>query len=305
MAIIATTAKASLTSKRSTSSTLQPARASALRIAGTGRGGEQARLMGVGAVAGDAGDRRQAQRLGHRGAHQHQGRGAVADRGGVGGGDRPVLGERRLQGRESWPGRPSAAARRRRRSRPACARRPAPERSRGRRRRSRPPPWPGAGSRWRRRPSPRGRTDRLRRALLGEGAHQLAGVIGVLQPVEVHAVADHVVADAGAAAVLGQQVGGVGHALHAAGDDDLGGAGGQRVVRHDRRLHARAAHLVDGGRLHRLGQARAQRRLARRRLAEAGRAARSPSGSARPRSDATPARSTAALAPPPRPARSP
>ena len=105
--------------------------------------------------------------------------------------------------------------------------------------------------------------------LLGESAHQLAGVVGVLQAVEVHGVHHPVVADARAAAVLGQQIGRVGHALHAAGDDDLGRARGQRVVGHDRRLHARAAHLVDRGRLDALRQARAERRLARRGLAEA------------------------------------
>ena len=56
--------------------------------------------------------------------------------------------------------------------------------------------------------------------LLGEGAHQLARLVGVLQAVEVHGIHHPVVADAGAGAVLGQQVGRVGHALHAAGDHD-------------------------------------------------------------------------------------
>ena len=40
------------------------------------------------------------------------------------------------------------------------------------------------------------------RGLLGEGAHQLAGLVGVLQAVEIHVVVDRVVADARAAAVL-------------------------------------------------------------------------------------------------------
>ncbi len=77
-------------------------------------------------------------------------------------------------------------------------------------------------------------------------------------------------ANAGAAPVLGHQVGGVGHALHPPGDDHVGGAGGQGVVGQDGGLHAGAAHLVDGDRLHGIGQARAQGGLAGWRLAEAG-----------------------------------
>ncbi len=59
------------------------------------------------------------------------------------------------------------------------------------------------------------------RGILGEGAHQPALVVGVLQAVEEHVVLDLGVAEPGAAAHLGQQVGRVGHALHAAGDDDV------------------------------------------------------------------------------------
>ena len=62
------------------------------------RGGEEARLMGVGGVTGDAGDNFQAQALCHRSAGQHQGRGAVADRGGIGGGNGAVGTEGGAQG---------------------------------------------------------------------------------------------------------------------------------------------------------------------------------------------------------------
>jgi hypothetical protein len=78
------------------------------------------------------------------------------------------------------------------------------------------------------------------------------------------------VADAGTAAVLGHDIGGAGHALHAAGDDDVGGPGLQRIMGHGGGLEARAAHLVDGGGLDVLAEAGAERRLAGRSLAEAG-----------------------------------
>ena len=44
-----------------------------------------------------------------------------------------------------------------------------------------------------------------------------------------------------------QQVRRVGHRFHAADDDDIGVAREDGVAAHHRRLHARAAHLVDGG----------------------------------------------------------
>ena len=93
MAIMATQAKASLTSNRSTSSTLQPAFSSALSIAPTGA---VVNLAGSCAWAAWAtmratGFRPEASAT--RLAGQDQGGGAVRDRGGVGGGDRAVLGE--------------------------------------------------------------------------------------------------------------------------------------------------------------------------------------------------------------------
>ena len=83
-------------------------------------------------------------------------------------------------------------------------------------------------------------------------------------------VEDAVVADAVAGARLGQQVGRVGHRLHAAGQDDVGRAGQDQVVGQHGGLHARAADLVDGGGAGGVGQAGAARGLAGGRLALAG-----------------------------------
>ena len=78
------------------------------------------------------------------------------------------------------------------------------------------------------------------------------------------------VAEAVAGARLGQQVGGVGHRFHAAGDHDLVAAGEDEIVGQHGGLHARAAHLVDRGAAGRQRQAGAERGLAGGRLPEAG-----------------------------------
>ena len=67
-----------------------------------------------------------------------------------------------------------------------------------------------------------------------------------------------------------EQVRRVGHRLHAAGDDDVGRAGLDQIVREHHGLHARAAHLVDGRGAGGGGDLRADGGLARGRLAEAG-----------------------------------
>ena len=105
------------------------------------------------------------------------------------------------------------------------------------------------------------------RAILGEGAHEPALVIGVLQAVQEHVVQNLAVAHAVAAARAVEQIGGVRHALHAAGDHDVGRARRDEVVREHDGLHAGAAHLVDGGAGRRFRQARAERGLAAGRLA--------------------------------------
>src|SRR5690606_39047835 len=107
--------------------------------------------------------------------------------------------------------------------------------------------------------------------VFGEDAHGLAGGIGVFKAVHHHGVDDDIVADAGAAAVLVHQIGGAGHRLHAARDDDVGAAGGEGVGRHHHGLQARAAHLVHGGRLDMLAEAGADGGLAGGGLAQTGR----------------------------------
>ena len=104
------------------------------------------------------------------------------------------------------------------------------------------------------------------RAILGERPHEPPLVIGVLKPVEEHVIEGAAVAHAVARARAVEQIGRVAHALHAAGDDDVGRAGAQKVVGDHGGLHARAAHLVDGRRARRERQAGADRRLPRRRL---------------------------------------
>ena len=89
--------------------------------------------------------------------------------------------------------------------------------------------------------------------ILREGAHGTARFIGIFQTVEEHMVIGGVMADACAATMLFQQIGGVGHAFHATGDDIIDRSSGESLAAHDDGLHTRTAYLVDGGGLHRLG----------------------------------------------------
>ena len=57
--------------------------------------------------------------------------------------------------------------------------------------------------------------------VLRESAHRAARLVGIFQPVEEHVVVGGVVPDARARAVLLEEVGRVGHALHAARDDQV------------------------------------------------------------------------------------
>ena len=95
---------------------------------------------------------------------------------------------------------------------------------------------------------------------LREGAHG-AALVSVFQPVEEHVVIHRVVAGPGAAAMLFQQIGGIGHAFHAAGDDEVDAARREGLGTHDDGLHARAADLVDRAGLNVERQAGLQRRL--------------------------------------------
>ena len=107
--------------------------------------------------------------------------------------------------------------------------------------------------------------------------HDLAGVPHVAllerapQPVVDHRVDDLAVAHAQPVAHPRQQVRAVAHRLHAAGDRHVDVAHRDRLVGEHHRLQSRPADFVDGERGDVIGQAAAQRRLARRILSEAGR----------------------------------
>ena len=104
---------------------------------------------------------------------------------------------------------------------------------------------------------------------LGAGAH---GDVVELVPEAVvhHRVDDLLVADPVAAPGAGEEVRGVGHGLHAAGDDDVGLAGVDHEVGQVDGVHARGAHLVDGGGGHAHGDAGVDGGLAGGDLAGAG-----------------------------------
>src|SRR5574338_16021 len=71
--------------------------------------------------------------------------------------------------------------------------------------------------------------------------------VAILQTVEEHVVDHLAVAQAVAAASLGQEVGSVAHRLHAAGHHHLVAAGRQQIVGQHGRLHPGTAHRADGG----------------------------------------------------------
>ena len=105
--------------------------------------------------------------------------------------------------------------------------------------------------------------------ILGGNAHVVV-VKGVPQAVQNHAVLQAGVAETQAVAGAVHQIGGIAHALLAAGDDDLGVAAADRLHRLLNRFQPGAAHQIDGHRrgVHR--QAGPQRGLARRVLPAAG-----------------------------------
>ena len=82
------------------------------------------------------------------------------------------------------------------------------------------------------------------RAFFGERPHRPAFLVRILEAVVEHVVHQLVaMAEAIAGAALQHQVRRVGHALHAAGDDDVVRAGEQVIMTEHGRLHRRAAHL--------------------------------------------------------------
>jgi len=108
------------------------------------------------------------------------------------------------------------------------------------------------------------------RAILGKGPHQPALVIGILKPVEEHVVLDLAMAEPRTATHLGQQIGRIGHAFHAARHHHRAVSGEQLVMGNHGGFHPRSAHLVERRGRHVLRQARREGRLARRRLALSG-----------------------------------
>ena len=108
------------------------------------------------------------------------------------------------------------------------------------------------------------------RAIFTKSAHGAARLVGVFQSVKHHVVKNAVVPDAVTATRLGQQVGGIGHALHATGDQHIRTAGQQHVVCKHGSAHAGATHFGQGDSTRADGQAALERRLARWRLTLAG-----------------------------------
>ena len=233
------------------------------------RGGELRRCLGEGRMADYACERRDAQPLRRRFAHHHQRRSAIRDRRRVRGGHRSGLAEGRLE-------RGDFLEVRLERLLVAFDRHVALAALHLH-----------GGDFPRKRAvfiGPLGALERLngegilrltreverRRAFLGEGAHQAAFFVRVLEAVVEHVVDHLTVAHAHAATRLRQQVRRIGHTFHPAGDDYIYRARGQHVVREHGRTHAGAAHLVHRRAAGGERQARAQSRLASRRLAEAG-----------------------------------
>ena len=105
---------------------------------------------------------------------------------------------------------------------------------------------------------------------LAEIAHRAAGFVSIFKAVHQHVIDDAIMADAITATSFLKQVGRIGHALHTARDDDIGGARVDDVVRQHGGLHAGTAHLVDRGCTGGVRQLGAARSLARRGLALSG-----------------------------------
>ncbi len=222
------------------------------------------------AEAHELGDRRDAERLGLGRRHDHDRRGAVGDLRRVAGGDGAVLGERGAQSAERLRGRArSHAFVGVDQDRVALALRDLDRRD-----------LLGESAFLHRGGGAlvalgrdvvlhvaRDAAD-LAGVALGAGAH-VHGVERAPETVVDHRVEQLAVAHAVALARLLQEVGRLGHRLHAAGDDDLGVAGLDHLVGEVDRVDAREAHLVDRHRRHRHRDPALHRRLARRHLAGA------------------------------------
>ena len=89
---------------------------------------------------------------------------------------------------------------------------------------------------------------------------------GAEQAVVDHRIVDRVVTEAVSAARFQQQIGRVGHGLHAAGDGDVGLAAGDHLIREIDRIDPGETHLVDDRRRCRHRYAALDGRLPRRGL---------------------------------------
>ncbi|CFM66585.1 Uncharacterised protein [Bordetella pertussis] len=107
------------------------------------------------------------------------------------------------------------------------------------------------------------------RGQVGVMPHQPA-FVGILQAVAVHVVEQLAVPEPISLARLGDQMRRIAHRLHAAGQHHIGRSGAQHVMRQHGGLHARAAHLAQGGGLHVGRQPCAEHGLAGRRLPQPG-----------------------------------
>ena len=112
-------------------------------------------------------------------------------------------------------------------------------------------------------------------AVFGKQTHRLAAAVGhlavgVFQAVVGHVVQQRAVAIAVAGAPLGDQVRGIGHALHAAGHHHVLAAGLDQVMGQHHGLHAGSAYLVERGGTGGWRKPRLQRGLPGRCLALAG-----------------------------------
>jgi len=233
---------------------------------------ELARMLAVGAVADNADQRLQAQCIGLALLHQHQCRGAVGNRAGVGGGHRAVFGECRLQLRNFFDvgiarlligiNKLIALARRYRDRNDFILEPAIVDGSVGTLQRfDRKGIHLLAGNAF------------FIRDFLSKRTHQAAG-FGILQAIQKHVIEHLAVAHTGAVTVLVQYIGSIGHRLHAASDHDLTRTGNNLVMGEHGGAHAGAAQLVDGDRASGIRQAGQTHGLPGRALLQAGGQAR-------------------------------
>ena len=240
-----------------------------------GRGGKKRGRIGVGGVGGDRGERLEAKTVGFRAAHEDEGGGAVGDGAGVCRGDCAAFAKRGLEmrdfvgsgfERELVVGDDVLGL-----GGPGCLAGGDGEWNNFRGKAAVSGGFFRAGERCEREfvLLVTGKSVALG-AVFSVGTHETAFVVGVLESVEKHVIEDAAMAHAITGAGTVEEIRSVAHALHAAGDDDLGAAGKEQVVREHDGLHAGAAHLVDGDCAGGGGQSCAEGGLASGSLAEAG-----------------------------------